>query len=98
MNGYDVYKKAVLRLGYNGSVNDRLLERALELMNQILQDLKLAEIKNLSEKLNVTETQAEALCCGTAMLLALSESDGEKNRLFADIYNAKRATISFIVS
>lgn len=93
MKGYDIYKKAVLRLGYNEGINERLLERTPELMNQIAADLKLPEIKNLSENVAFSSVQIEALCCGTAMLLALCEGDGAKNKLFADIYNAKRAAV-----
>ena len=40
-----------------------------------------------------TEPQIEAVCYGTAMLLSLSEGETEQNRLFTQIYNAKRAAV-----
>ncbi len=93
MTGFEIYNKAILRLGYNGSINDRLIERAPELMKQIAEDLKLDCSIGLSEEIKVGDNIAEALCCGLTMLLALSESDGEKHKLYCDIYNAKRAAV-----
>ena len=93
MKAYDVYTKAVLRLGYNGSVNNRLLERAPELINQIAMDLKIEPISTLGDEIKADQTVVEALCCGTAMLLALSEGDGDKHKLFCEIYNGKRAAV-----
>lgn len=91
MNGYEIYNKAILRLGYNGSVNDRLIERFPELLNQITEDLKIDTVSDVFEEINTDKKGIEAICCGTAMLLALSESDGEKHKLYCELYNAKRA-------
>lgn len=96
MNGYDLYKKAKARLGAIGGADEilsdtRLLERALELINQIAADLKLQTVTDLTQEIVCSDTKNEALCCGTAMLLALSEGDTAKNQLYTNIYNAKRA-------
>lgn len=92
MNGYEIYNKALLRLGYNGSLNDRLIKRFPELLNQITEDLKIGTVCDVFEEVNTDNKGIEAICCGVAMLLALSESDGEKHRLYSEVYNAKRAT------
>lgn len=93
MNGYEIFKKAILRLGYDEALNKSFDERSLELLNQITADLKLSVIENLVQPLLFTPEQNEALCCGLAMLLALSEGDAEKNQIFANLYNAKRAAL-----
>ena len=95
MNGYEIYDRAALRLGYKGTsgeevLDDRLVLRALEFINQIALDLKLKTVKDLSEEINVTDDMVEALCCGTAMMLSLSEGDTTKNAVFTALYNAKR--------
>lgn len=98
MNGYELYKKALTRLGYNSSDNETVFSdsrmiRAKELINQILCDLKQPLIDELSANIKVSVEIAETLCCGLAMLLSLCEGDGTKNQLFTDIYNAKRASV-----
>ena len=94
MSGYDIYKKALLRLGYNSSgINDNKISMAKELINQVLNDLKLEEINEMSSKIKASKSYLEAVCCGLAMLLSLSEGDSAKNQLFCDLYNAKRAAI-----
>lgn len=97
MNGYDIYSKATIRLGYTpasegSEFSSETLAHALELINQIISDLKLEPIKSLSDDINCSDEQAEALCCGTAMLLSFIESDTEKNQIYTNIYNAKRAS------
>ncbi len=91
MSGYKIYKKVIARLGYNESKDQKLLERALEAINQICADLKLPPASSLSEEITNDLQTEEAICCGAAMLLALNEGDGEKNRIFTEIYNSKRA-------
>lgn len=96
MTGYEIYNKAITRLGYKSSGNDEVLDsriagRASEFINQILLDLKLDAISHISEPVNCSEEMCEALCCGVAMLLSLSEGDTNKNVIFTALYNAKRA-------
>lgn len=98
MNGYDIYKKAALRLGYNSATDttafdSKTLSRVLEIINQIALDLKLKTIETLSQKIVCSDEKLEALCCGTAMLLSLTEGDAEKNKIFTEIYNAKRSAV-----
>lgn len=96
MKGYDIYKRALNLLGYSGgegspTAAELMEKRCLEAVNQILADLKCEPISSLSAELANTAAKTEALCYGTAMMLSLTEGDGEKNRLFTEIYNAKRA-------
>lgn len=96
MRGYDIKKRVLNLLGYSGNAGNpssaELIEkRCLEAVNQILADLKSEPISSLSEDIRISSAKTEALCYGTAMMLSLTEGDGEKNRLFTEIYNAKRA-------
>lgn len=92
MNGYEIFKRALIRLGFSDYEN-RLSSKALEFINQICLDLKLSTVKNLSEEIKLSSEQEEALCCGIAMLLSFSEGDSEKNKLYCDLYNSKRASV-----
>lgn len=92
MSGYDIFKKALLRLSYTKFENN-LSVKALEFINQICIDLKLPAVENLSQEMNLSADIAEAVCCGLAMLLSLSEGDSEKNRIYTNMYNSKRAAV-----
>lgn len=98
MTGYDIYKKACARVGVSGAADEiiadsRLLARALEFVNQIALDLKMNEINNLSDEIAGDSVKTEALCCGVAMLISLSCGQAEKNQIYANIYNSKRAAV-----
>lgn len=98
MNGYEVYNRALIRLGYNDSDNKEvynmgLTEGLLDAVNQILSDLKLNGVKNLSEEINADSSVLEALACGVAMLLTVSIGDCNKNVIFTALYNAKRMAV-----
>lgn len=97
MTGYNIYKSAMLLLGYSVdnmtvSPTDDLLQRTLETINRISTDIKGPQFSSLSDEINISATKYDALCYGVAMLLSLTEHNSEKNRLFTDIYNAKRAS------
>ncbi len=92
MSGYDLFKKALVRLSYTNSYN-KLSNKALEFINQICIDLKLPTIESLSDKIEQENEIKEALCCGIAMLLTLSEGDSEKNSIYTNLYNSKRAAV-----
>ena len=97
MNGYDIYKKAVARLGYeNGdeiTLKNTQFSHIFEIINQITADLKLDKLSELSQEIDYSADIIEAICCGAAMLISLSEGDIAKNQIFTNIYNAKRAAI-----
>ena len=98
MNGYEIYDKAALRLGYkgtgeNGVLDARIMARSLEFINQIAADLKIFPVEDLSQKIDCSPEKTEALCCGVAMLMSLCEGDANKNVIFTAIYNAKRASV-----
>ncbi len=97
MTGNDILSRVLNLLGYlnSGTVrsdNDNLLKRAPDIINQICSDLKIKEIVRLSDNIESDKKGLDALCYGTAMIMALVEGDSDKNRMFSDIYNAKRAT------
>lgn len=95
MKGFELLKGAFLRLGINNSTE--LLEgtskRDLEFINQILIDLKITPITELSQEVKCNDNQAEAVCCGLAMLLSFVLGEGDKNAIYTAIYNAKRANL-----
>lgn len=97
MSGYDIYKKTMSLLGYtnaNGDISgqDGLMNRALDAVNQIGADLcAMTPLSALTQPITADIRVIEAMPYGVGMLLALSEGDGEKNRLFCEMYNAKRA-------
>lgn len=98
MTGYDIYSRALALLGYNDQVSELLpknvlFERTLMIINWLLSDLKCDKISKLSEVINISNQKIDAVCSGTAMLLALSCGDSEKNRIYTDIYNSKRASV-----
>lgn len=92
MTGYDIYKKALVRLSYKDFEN-KLSIKALEFINQICNDLKMPTIQSLSQNLDCSSDRIEAVCCGLMMLLTLSEGDSEKNNIYTNIYNSKRASV-----
>lgn len=98
MTGNDIYKRTLALLGYlNTSMvtpsGDMLLKRIPDVMDQVCFDLRIPTIKQLSQELDATEAECDALCYGTAMIVALMEGDGAKSEIFTKIYNAKRAAV-----
>lgn len=96
MTGYDIYKRVLTISGYLNTseialCDSVLLERTIDLMNLICLDLRIPQINSLDDKIKAEPVFIDAICYGTAMLLALSQSDSEKNKLFTQIYNSKRA-------
>ncbi len=97
MKGHNFFDDAMRLLGYTdfeGNVQDTegLKSRAVSVINRILADLGAGcTIKKLSDEILLNEKQTDAAIYGVAMLLALSDGNGEKNRLFAELYNGKRA-------
>lgn len=96
MTGYDVYKRALILLGYVNSnplnpSDENLLKRVPAVLEQICLDLKIPKIERLSDEISACDIQFEALIYGVAMMIALIEGDGAKNEIFTKIYNSKRA-------
>ncbi len=92
MSGYDIYKKALARLGLQKS-DQKFYEVGFEFLNQISADLKLGEIKSLSEDLILDDDLRETVITGLLMLLSLYIGDTIQNNLYTDLYNAKRAKV-----
>lgn len=97
MNGYEIYRKAMLLLGYGavleGAADDRDFEMLFSaIFRQIAADLHLPAA-SLADKLTECDSAVlEAAVYGAAMLLAAAHGDSSKNRAFTELYNAKRAT------
>ena len=92
MNGYDIFKKSLIRLSLT-KFEEKLSETALEYLNDIAADLKLCEIKNLNDSFELTSGVKEALTYGLMMLITLNVGDTAQNKLYTDLYNAKRALV-----
>ncbi len=97
MTGYEICKKAFLRLGLEGQ-NEVVLHkntsfRDLEFINQIAEDLKLSPLEEMSAVPSWSYEELQAVICGVAMLLSFSEGENSKNQLYTSIYNAKRAAL-----
>lgn len=95
MTGYDIYKKALIRLGYPEGVaannDERLFQTAKEFINIICKDLKLPLIKNIGEEINLSDEVLETLCCGVCMVISRSEGDKSKCDLYTTVYNFNRS-------
>ena len=95
MTGNDIFKRCLSLLGYTSpnetQSTSALLSRMPDILNQILSDLKMPLVKNLTQTIEGTPLQIDAVCCGCAMLLAFSDGDARKNRVFTEIYNGRRA-------
>ena len=109
MTAREVLNSALKLLGYteangNSELPQRILNRAVAATNVIYSELSRAEgkkeftpIKSLADKINLSDTVlAEVMPCGIAMMIAGSESDGDNQTFWAEIYNRKRSTVSHI--
>lgn len=98
MTGNEIYKRTLGLLGYLDTSmvtpsGDMLLKRMPDVLDQVCFDLKIPTIKRLADEFKATEIECDALCYGTAMIVALMEGDGAKSEIFTKIYNAKRAAV-----
>ena len=96
MTGNDIFKRCLALLGYTQAESEAvsckaLLNRMPEIIASICFDLKITPVFDLEGEITANDTQLDALCCGCTMLLALSEGEGGKHRLFTELYNARRA-------
>lgn len=96
MTGYDVYKKACSLLGqgnknsyYGGQKN----EAVKDILNQVLCDLKLEEITDLSSPLRLSKKAVEAVVYGCCWLYAVTVRDKGCADLYCRLYNVKRTAI-----
>lgn len=96
MTGFEVYRRARLLMGdtegIDSSCPELLDERSLCAVNQIGQDLcGMPAAKSVFDELDITPAAENAMPYGVAMMLSIMSGDGERNRFFCDIYNARRA-------
>ncbi len=92
MTGYEILKKALQRLGIKNE-NNSLNLRAVEYINQISADLNGGAIENLSDTLESSPELCEAITVGLVMLFSLTIGDTAANKIYTDLYNAKRAKL-----
>ena len=92
MTGYEILKKALLRLGIKND-NNALNLRAIEYINQISSDLRGNAIENLSDTLSTNGEFCEAVIVGLTMMFTLTVGDSAANKIYTDLYNAKRAKL-----
>jgi len=92
MTGYDIAKKVAALLGY--SLNDEHTtarkDRIFHIINRVSEDLNISAIDNLTAEITAPAVKIEALIYGSAMMLAVSESDAGHAQIFAQLYSAKR--------
>lgn len=91
-----IYDTAVMLAGrdiYNEYIedNDYQKRRAVFLINQVLLELSLPLIVSLNENITAEPKFLDALCYGTARLIAVSASDSVTANTLTETYNAKRA-------
>lgn len=109
MTAREVLNSALKLLGYteangNSELPQRILNRGTALINVIYSELWRAEgkdeftpIETLTDEIKLTDrVLSEIMPSGVAMLIAQSESDGDSQQLWAEIYNRKRATMTRI--
>lgn len=106
MTGRAVLDQAMGLLGYKNleelSGQAEVLLSGVTAVNQIYADLHYASstlpfrpLSALNETLLLSErAAADVMPYGVAMLLAQSESDGDNQQLFAELYNRKRRSLS----
>lgn len=109
MTGQDCFKQALQLLGYTDTLgapdsisHTELYRRGLAVINQLTDDLSMAEtgelaepLLSLREEIPLSErTAREVLPYGVAMLLALTQGDGDNQRVFAALYDQKRVSVS----
>ncbi len=92
MSGYDIYKKALVRLGLE-KFDQKYYEVGFQFLNEIAADLRLGELKSLSDDLILNDDLRETMLTGLLMLLSLNIGDTIQNNLYTDLYNAKRAKV-----
>ena len=96
MTGFDIFEKAIIRLGLinsKGSLEQQvpLRKTALSVINELSFDLCKAEpIKSLHEKPQIDNAAAIVISYGTAYILATLMGDTEKQATMLAIFNAKR--------
>ncbi len=106
MTGKSVLYQALSLLNYRNleelSGQSEVLLNGMAAVNQIYADLHYAcsnqpwqPLSDLSEHLLLPDrAAADVMPYGVAMLLAQSQSDGDNQQLFAELYSRKRSSLS----
>ncbi len=94
MTGYELYKRVCALLGYHYTDKDDDNAKGTAfcgMINQMAEDLKIPEIKSLSDKIEVPPHKKEALIYGCAMLHAAALNDSGCVKMFSQLYLNKRS-------
>ncbi len=106
MTARGVFERAVALLGYDTATGISgeavLLQRALAFCNQIYADLHFLHTDTPFTPLLGLDCQIQlpgravytVMPYGVAMLLAQSESDGDQQQLFAQMYQSRRSMVA----
>lgn len=107
MIGREVLNKAVRLLGYTNSLGEpeisgRISSRAIAVLNFIYSDLfyllkkeGFVGIKELGDEIDLPERILnDVMPYGVAALIAQSESDGDQQYIFVQLYNSKRLGVA----
>ena len=91
-----IYDTAVMLAGrdiYNEYIedNDYQRRRAVFLINQVMLELSQPMISSLEQNITANPKFFDALCYGTARLIAVSACDSVTANTLTETYNAKRA-------
>lgn len=107
MTAREILNSALKLLGYteangNSELPQRILNRATAIINVIYSELWRAEgkkdfkpITNLADEIKLSSTVlCEVMPCGVAMMIAGSESDGDNQSFWAEMYSRKKAILT----
>lgn len=105
MTGSELIKQSLKILGYsdnggNTQLSGRVMSRAVSLINLVYNDLRRicgeerASVSSLSEELELPEKAADALICGVAAYIALSEGDDLMQAVWSQEYQQRRTALS----
>lgn len=106
MTGYEILKRCNDLLGFKDASGDDDIEvssylGAVEYINQVYLDISVARdieyrpIYTLDDKIESLSAKEETvLLYGVCMWLSFSMGDGEKNAVFTQLYNSKRAGLT----
>ena len=95
MTGNEIFNRVCFLLGYYDFLKDNDPAKKLaflEIINQIADDLNLNKTASLSDGLNLTPKQAEALIYGSCMLFSLSLKDSNTAKVYSALYSVKRSS------
>lgn len=99
----EIFKNAVNLLGYsesNAGLTQRTNSRAVSIFNLVYNDLRnisgyeLCPAKSISDEIELPQKAVDALICGVASYIALSEGDDLMQAVFSAEYQQRRTALT----